>query len=71
MWLAWDLRNLYFPDPVFLKRLAAALHVLILGILSSPVLQFQKKRWWYKVIKHNIPPYIYYVSSSSLAIVYL
>jgi hypothetical protein len=44
MWLEWDLRNLYFPDPVFLKRFAAARHVLILGILSSPVplLQFLK-----------------------------
>jgi hypothetical protein len=40
IWLEWDFLNLYFPDPVFLKRLAAALHVLILGILSSPVLQF-------------------------------
>lgn len=33
IWLAWDFLNLYFPDPVFLNRFAAALLVLILGII--------------------------------------
>jgi hypothetical protein len=43
MWLEWDFLNLNFPDPVFLKRLAAALHVLIFGILSSLYITISKK----------------------------
>jgi len=46
---------LYFPDPVFLNRFAAALHVLILGIITSPVLQFTKK---IEGGIEYIPPYI-------------
>jgi hypothetical protein len=49
---------LYFPDPVFLNRFAAALHVLILGILTSPVLQFTKK---IEGGIEYIPPYLPYV----------
>jgi hypothetical protein len=48
IWLAWDFLNLYFPDPVFLNRLAAARVVLILGILHLLVL---KKAWLLQITK--------------------
>lgn len=50
IWLPWDLANLIFPDPVRLKRFAAALFVLIFGIRYSPYL---KKNRWRELILHQ------------------
>jgi hypothetical protein len=63
IWLAWDFLNLYFPDPVFLNRLAAARVVLILGmslllVLGLAVYKLQKKREGDAYLKsgiHHLP----------------
>ncbi len=44
IWLACDFLKLNFPDPVFLNLFAAALFVLIFGILLSSNNVIAKKR---------------------------
>jgi hypothetical protein len=52
IWLPKDFEKTNFPDPVFLKRFAAARFVLILGIFNvlliehfSKVSNLKKNRW--------------------------